>query len=58
MVLISGIFVFLAYFGGASKYTKRASFSALVMHVVVFLEDGNDGGLISTMSYGDGNMTT
>ena len=61
MALIRGMFVFLAHVGGPSKYAKRASFPALVMHAVVFvfvfLEDGKDGGLASTL-FGDGDMTT
>ena len=61
LVLIRGMFVFLAHFGGPLKYAKRASFPALVIRVVVFvvvfLEDGEDGGLASTL-FGDGDMTT
>jgi hypothetical protein len=47
------MFLFLAHFGGPSKYAKRASFPALVMRVVVFLEDGEDGRSAGTLSCGD-----
>ena len=55
LVLIFGMVVFLAHFGGPSKCAKRASFPAGVMSDVVFLEDGEDGGSTGTLlSCGDG----
>ena len=58
LVLIRGIFVFLAYLGGPLKYAKRGSIPALVIRVVILLEDGEERGLAGTLLCGNGDMTT